>query len=112
MGRKKSRQKLTKLQVKVINLICAGRSNLDIAQELGRSEQGIKNCLARIYHRFGIKAHNSKCWSRIKLAIYWSWPIFRIGAGYETPLNSAVDVIERDRLRAQENRRQLADPAD
>ena len=47
----------------IVSLVTDGRRNKEIAQELGTSEQVVKNYLRRIYERFGVA-------DRLELAIY------------------------------------------
>ena len=54
---------LSEKEQRIIALVTDGRRNKEIAQELGTSEQVVKNYLRRIYERFGVA-------DRLELAIY------------------------------------------
>ena len=54
---------LSEKEQRIISLVTDGRRNKEIAQELGTSEQVVKNYLRRIYERFGVA-------DRLELAIY------------------------------------------
>ena len=47
----------------IVSLLTEGRRNKEIARALGTTEQVVKNCLRRIYDRFGVA-------DRLELAIY------------------------------------------
>lgn len=55
--------KLSEKEQRIVSLVTDGRRNKEIAQELGTSEQVVKNYLRRIYERFGVA-------DRLELAIY------------------------------------------
>lgn len=102
---------LTAKDIEVLNLLMLGFSNQAIAHQLRITERSVKARFGRLFYKFGIRSGSP----RIILAQYWSWPIFRIGAGYEAAIPAphfAADVIERDRVRAQESLREIAHAAD
>lgn len=45
---------LTKTEQQLLDLACAGKSNTDIAAELGKSVRTVENYLGRIYDKFGV----------------------------------------------------------
>jgi len=58
-----SRMKLSEKEQVIVSMVTDGRRNKEIAQQLGTSEQVVKNYLRRIYERFGVA-------DRLELAIY------------------------------------------
>ncbi|MGQ9731144.1 MAG: response regulator transcription factor [Candidatus Zipacnadales bacterium] len=46
---------LTRREYEIIRTLCEGRSNQEIATQLGISEKTVKNHLFHIYHRIGLK---------------------------------------------------------
>ena len=57
------REQLTYREIKVTTLVWQGRTNPEIALNLGTSEQVIKNQLRSVFDKLGV-------WSRIELALY------------------------------------------
>lgn len=88
---------ITPRQASILNLLTEGKSNKQIAQSLNCAERTIKEHIRQLCWKLQVKERK-----RTTLARYWLCPIFRLGAGYETPLTAAADVLERDRLRAKE----------
>jgi DNA-binding NarL/FixJ family response regulator len=58
-----SRMRLSEKEQVIVSMVTDGRRNKEIAQQLGTSEQVVKNYLRRIYERFGVA-------DRLELAIY------------------------------------------
>lgn len=111
------RHRISKRDAALLDALAQGLGNAEIGKKLGVVEQAVKNRICKLGKRLHVDA--SIVHPRIIMAIWWSWPIFRIGAGYEDPRpipRFAADVIEHDRVRvelqAQEERRQLAVAAD
>lgn len=48
-----NRKEPTPYQVRIISLLADGLTAARIAEELGRSEQGVQTCIARLYNRVG-----------------------------------------------------------
>jgi DNA-binding NarL/FixJ family response regulator len=59
----KPRNILTPRETNVATLVWEGRTNRDIAQALGTTEQVVKNYLRTIFDKLGV-------WSRLELALY------------------------------------------
>jgi DNA-binding NarL/FixJ family response regulator len=57
------RQRLTRLELKIIELVVQGGSNREIALRLGSTERGIKNSLRRIFDKTGV-------FDRLELALF------------------------------------------
>jgi DNA-binding NarL/FixJ family response regulator len=57
------REQLTYREIKVTTLVWQGRTNPEIALNLGTSEQVIKNQLRSVFDKLGV-------WSRLELALY------------------------------------------
>ena len=57
------KMQLSEKERTIVSLVTEGRRNKEIAQELGTTEQVVKNYLRRIYERFGVA-------DRLELAIY------------------------------------------
>ena len=57
------REQLTYREIKVTTLVRQGRTNPEIALNLGTSEQVIKNQLRSVFDKLGV-------WSRLELALY------------------------------------------
>jgi DNA-binding NarL/FixJ family response regulator len=57
------RQRLTRLELRIIALLVQGRKNREIALHLGSTEQGIKNSLRRIFDKTGVS-------DRLELALF------------------------------------------
>ena len=57
------RNRLTAKEVQVAGLVWEGRTNRDIAQALGTTEQVVKNYLRNTFDKLGV-------WSRLELALY------------------------------------------
>jgi DNA-binding NarL/FixJ family response regulator len=62
-GPTNAKHKLSEKEQIIVSLVTDGRRNKEIAQELGTSEQVVKNYLRRIYERFGVA-------DRLELAVY------------------------------------------
>ena len=57
------KMQLSEKEQLIVSMVTEGRRNKEIAGELGTTEQVVKNCLRRIYDRFGVA-------DRLELAIY------------------------------------------
>lgn len=97
---------ITPRSAEVLYLLIQGKTDNEIAKVLGIAAQTVKRHITDCARRFNIRFSRP----RIQLAIYWSWPIFRIGAGYESPKPSlpGADLIAHYRLRSQEGSRSNA----
>lgn len=52
--RLRGRQGLSQLELRIVSLVVQGRTNREIATQLGSTEQGIKNSLRRIFDKTGV----------------------------------------------------------
>jgi DNA-binding NarL/FixJ family response regulator len=71
---------LTPTEYRIADLICKGMKNREAAAQLGKSEQVIKNYLAKVFKKTGVD-------SRIELALLWQTEAFQAGlkAGESIP---------------------------
>ena len=60
-----TQNRITELEWKIIDLVCKGRMNKQIAEELGNSENTIKNHMSEIFIKSGIQNRN-----RVSLAVW------------------------------------------
>jgi DNA-binding NarL/FixJ family response regulator len=90
------RGRITPRDAEVLDLVTAGFTNREIGKKLEVGERTIKAHIFNIIRRLKINSHHP----RVMLARYWSWPIFRIGAGYESPKPASAPVLLRKRLRS------------
>ena len=65
---------VTPREVEVLNLLAQGFANEEIGVTLGLETSTVK-------HHINSAADKLHVHSRILLALYWSFPLFRIGAG-------------------------------
>jgi DNA-binding NarL/FixJ family response regulator len=77
-------RRITPREVQVLNLLAKGKNNAEIAEDLEISKRTVK---AKLYN-IAMKLRIESAHPRVLLAQYWSWPIFRIGCGYESPTSS------------------------
>jgi DNA-binding CsgD family transcriptional regulator len=80
---------LTPKEMQIVELVVTGKSNLEVAKELGNTEQCIKNYLNRIYAELDIK-------SRVQLVLfYYAKPIseYRAALGLPVAAGPAVHHI-------------------
>lgn len=112
-GRDKAQPHITPREADVLNLLAAGFDGKNLADRLGITVRTVKAHVGNLITKFQLNPRARH--SRIVLAVAWSNPLFRIGAGYKEPISLpvfAADVIECDRVRAQEDRRGIAVAAD
>jgi DNA-binding NarL/FixJ family response regulator len=57
------RERLTTKEVRVAGLVWEGRTNREIAEQIGTTEQVVKNYLRNTFDKLGV-------WSRLELALY------------------------------------------
>jgi DNA-binding NarL/FixJ family response regulator len=55
---------LNERENRIIELVAAGLTNYEIAQEIGRTFHMVKNYLCVIYDKLGV-------WNRVELALWW-----------------------------------------
>jgi DNA-binding NarL/FixJ family response regulator len=69
---------ITRRQAAILDLLAGGVSNAGIAERLMVSKRCVQLNLSRLLSKLHVP-------DRITLALYWSYPLFRIGVGYESP---------------------------
>lgn len=69
---------VTPREAEILNLLVQGKGNQAIADNLGIACRTVKSHIANLADKF----HVTDTHKRLQLARYWSWPIFRLGAGY------------------------------
>ncbi len=76
------RERLTRRELRIANLVWQGLTNRDISLAIGTSEQAVKNHLRKAFDKLGV-------WSRLELAIYVA-----AHGGANWPESVAVDSNE------------------
>jgi DNA-binding NarL/FixJ family response regulator len=77
---------LTPREISIVECVCNGEINRDIGEEMGMSEQCVKNSLRVIFDKAGV-------WSRLELA---AWYHARTAKGGPVPLTSRAGIAGYD----------------
>lgn len=83
------REQLSAKEIQVATMVWEGKTNPEIADLLGCTEQVIKNQLRSVFDKLGV-------WSRLELALYiashggTSWAAERTPAPFAAPLRAAA----------------------
>jgi DNA-binding NarL/FixJ family response regulator len=61
-------------EYRIIELVAKGLKNVEVAREIGTTEQTIKNCVRSIYDKLGL-------WNRVELALWYETRRFEANSG-------------------------------